>query len=165
MSEQLATHLDHARRQRHPVSIAMLDADDFKRINDSHGHLAGDRVLQKIAYMLISYCRTSDLVVRYGGDEFLLILPETDALTAARVVRRIIDVISAQHVFLSPEGRESVSIRLSSGMATSPLDGSTVQELLAAADSRLYVAKGFGKHGIGPIINPDFKAAQPHRDA
>lgn len=165
MSEQLATHLDHARRQRHPVSIAMLDADDFKRINDSHGHLAGDRVLQKIAYMLMSYCRTSDLVVRYGGDEFLLILPETDALTAARVVRRIIDVISTQHVFLSREGRESVSIRLSSGMATSPLDGSTVQELLAAADSRLYVAKGFGKHGIGPIINPDFKAAQPHRDA
>ncbi|MDQ3524944.1 MAG: GGDEF domain-containing protein, partial [Chloroflexota bacterium] len=114
---------------------------------------------------LISYCRTTDLVVRYGGDEFLLILPETDAVTAARVVRRIISTISAQHVFLSSEGGESVSIRLSSGMATSPLDGSTVRDLLAVADSRLYVAKGFGRHDIVPNIHPDFKASQPHRDA
>jgi diguanylate cyclase (GGDEF)-like protein len=165
MAEQLALHLDRGQMQQYPVSIAMLDANHFKHINDNHGHLAGDKVLQKIAYMLISYCRTTDLVVRYGGDEFLLILPETDAVTAARVVRRIISTISAQHVFLSSEGGESVSIRLSSGMATSPLDGSTVRDLLAVADSRLYVAKGFGKHDIVPNIRPDFKASQPHRDA
>ncbi|MBA2289244.1 MAG: GGDEF domain-containing protein, partial [Chloroflexia bacterium] len=95
MAEQLAQHLDRGQMQQYPVSIAMLDANHFKHINDNHGHLAGDKVLQKIAYMLISYCRTTDLVVRYGGDEFLLILPETDAVTAARVVRRIISTISA----------------------------------------------------------------------
>jgi diguanylate cyclase (GGDEF)-like protein len=165
MSEQLATHLDHAQRRRHPVSIAMLDADGFKRVNDSHGHPAGDRVLQKIAYMLMSYCRTTDLVVRYGGDEFVLILPETDAMTAYQVVSRIIDLVAAQPIFLRPDSRESVTVLLSFGLATSPLDGSTVQNLLEVADSRLYVAKGFGKHVVRPLVNADFTASQPRTDA
>ncbi len=95
----------------------------------------------------------------------MLILPETDALTANRVVRRIIDLVAAQPIFLRPDSRESVSVRLSFGLATSPLDGSTVQNLLEVADSRLYIAKGFGKHVAGPIIDPDFKAAQLHPDA
>lgn len=146
MTEELSKHIQHSRSQGQPFSIAMLDADRFKRINDSHGHPAGDRVLQRLAVLLMTHCRTADLVVRYGGDEFLLIMPQTDGVTAIGVTRKVIDSIAAHRVLLRPQDTQGVNIRLSHGIATFPLDGSTYEELLEVADHRLYAAKASSDH-------------------
>lgn len=149
VTEQLAAQLDLAETYQYPLSIAMLDADKFKRINDSHGHLAGNAVLQKMAALLETYCRSGDLAARYGGDEFMLILPHTGTDNAERITRRIIDQISAHKVFLSSDDPHGVSVCLSCGVATFPDDGSTPEELHRVADARLYATKSVSHQLVG----------------
>jgi diguanylate cyclase (GGDEF)-like protein len=120
-------------------SIVFLDVDQLKRINDTYGHLAGDALLREVSNTLLDAVRGEDVVSRYGGDEFVVLLPSTTAAAAASVAQRISDGI-ARHRFMA--GRELLQIPgVSLGLATFPLDGATAEELLAYADATLYRQK------------------------
>jgi diguanylate cyclase (GGDEF)-like protein len=120
-------------------SIVFLDVDELKRINDTYGHLAGDALLREVSNALMDAVRGEDVVARYGGDEFVVLLPATPAAAAAIVAQRISDGI-ARHRFMA--GRELLQIPgVSLGVATFPQDGATAEELLASADATLYREK------------------------
>jgi diguanylate cyclase (GGDEF)-like protein len=120
----------------------MLDLDDFKLVNDSFGHLYGDRVLVHAAEQIRACLRGSDVAARYGGDEFALILPETDREGAVAVAERIIDAFRLTP--MASDGRQPIPIGASVGIATHPKDGRTPTELIALADLGLYDAKSAG---------------------
>ena len=122
----------------------MLDLDDFKLVNDTFGHLFGDRVLTWTAELIRSTLRASDIPARYGGDEFAIILPETDGDEARRAAERILEAFR-EKAFVG-EQRGPVPIGASIGVATYPADGRTATELIAAADRALYRVKRDGGH-------------------
>ncbi len=142
LHERLSEEVVRAIRSRRPVSVVMLDLDDFKLVNDTFGHLYGDRVLVYVAETIRASLRASDVSTRYGGDEFALILPETTAHEAAIVAERILAAFRA-HPF-SADDRTPLPVEMSIGIATHPGHGRTATELIAAADSGLYVAKADG---------------------
>ncbi len=120
-------------------SILFLDVDQLKRINDTYGHLAGDALLREVSNALLDAVRGEDVVARYGGDEFVVLLPATGAPAAIIVAQRVSDGI-ARHRFMA--GRDLLQIPgVSLGVATFPQDGATAEELLAAADATLYRQK------------------------
>ena len=133
---QLRRELARADRQGPPLSVALCDIDHFKRVNDTHGHAAGDGVLRDFAENLRAHARASDLVGRWGGEEFLLVLPDTDAESARRVVERI----RARRPTAAPSLR---TVTFSAGVAStsSGPGASDIDGLLAQADARLYAAK------------------------
>ncbi len=148
LHERLGEEVVRAQRARRPLSLLMLDLDDFKLVNDTFGHLFGDRVLTWTAEMIRATLRTSDVPARYGGDEFAIILPETDAAEAATAARRILDAFR-DHAFVS-EQRGSVPVGASIGVVTFPADGRTGTDLIAAADRALYQVKRGGGHDAAP---------------
>ena len=113
--------------------MVFLDLDGLKRINDTMGHAVGSRAIVRMGDILNSLCRTVDTAARYGGDEFALILPETNAESAARVVERINARLA--------EDRESPPLSASIGVAVYPQHGTTLENLLATADRVLYAVK------------------------
>jgi len=137
--ERLAEEVVRAQRTRRPLSVLMLDLDDFKVVNDTFGHLFGDRLLVHVAERIRSALRAHDVPARYGGDEFAVVLPETDAEAAARVGERIAEAVVAGPY--EAEGRLPVAVGMSVGAATYPTDGRTATELIAAADLALYALK------------------------
>ena len=149
LQERLAEEVVRATRTRRPVSVVMLDLDDFKVVNDSFGHLYGDRVLAHVADRIRSVLRASDVPARYGGDEFALILPDTSSEGAARVGRRLLRAFGESP--FAADGRQPIPIGTSIGIATHPIDGRSATDLIAAADARLYVAKSGGGNKIGPL--------------
>ena len=144
LHERLGEEVVRAQRARRPLSVLMLDLDDFKLVNDTFGHLFGDRVLTWTAELIRSTLRASDVPARYGGDEFAIILPETDADEARRAADRILEAFR-DHAFVG-EQRGPVPIGASIGVATFPADGRTATELIAAADLALYQVKRNGGH-------------------
>lgn len=125
----------------HPLSLLMLDVDDFKRINDTYGHAAGDDVLRELATILCTLVSDRDLVVRYGGDEFCLVLPERDIDEASRIGRTMCQKAAE----LRPAGLHGASPALSVGVASYPaLVAATLPQLIAQADAALYRAKRAG---------------------
>ncbi len=135
--EALETEIKRFGRNERPFVVLLLDLDGLKRINDAQGHLAGSRALCRLADMLRLYSREMDTAARYGGDEFVLILPETDAEAARLVAQRISKRLA--------EDGEEPKISVSIGMAVYPDDGETVNEILGAADRDLYREKGVPK--------------------
>jgi diguanylate cyclase (GGDEF)-like protein len=111
----------------------LLDMDHLKKINDAHGHLVGSRALCRLADILRLNCREIDVAARYGGDEFVLVLPEASGNSAHHVAQRISDRL--QNDGLEP------SLSVSIGVANYPADGTTLEELLSAADRALYANK------------------------
>ena len=142
--ERLGEEVVRAQRARRPLSMLMLDLDDFKLVNDTFGHLFGDRVLTWTAELIRSTLRASDVPARYGGDEFAIILPETDHDEARRAAERILEAFRSR-AFVG-EQRGPVPISASIGVATYPQHGRTPTELIAAADGALYTVKRDGGH-------------------
>ena len=145
LHERMGEEVVRAQRNKRPLSVMMLDLDDFKLVNDTFGHLFGDRVLTWAAELIRATLRASDVPARYGGDEFAVILPETDADEAAHAAHRIVEAFRDQP-FVG-EQRGPVPIAASIGTATFPAAGRTATELIAAADRALYQVKREGRHG------------------
>src|SRR5262249_8112291 len=124
----------------------MLDVDHFKIYNDLYGHPQGDIVLRTLARLLRQTSRTSDIVARYGGDEFALLLPETDCTSAQTIGHRLREHV-ARHPFPGAERLPSGTLTISVGVATHPPAG-TKDALLQSADAALYRAKHAGRNGV-----------------
>jgi diguanylate cyclase (GGDEF)-like protein len=153
LHERLGEEVVRAQRARRPLSVLMLDLDDFKLVNDTFGHLFGDRVLTFTAELIRSTLRSSDVGARYGGDEFAVILPETDADDARHTADRILEAFR-DNPFVG-EQRGPVPLVASIGVATFPADGRTATELIAAADAALYAVKRAGGHGAAAARGDD----------
>jgi diguanylate cyclase (GGDEF)-like protein/PAS domain S-box-containing protein len=132
-SDRLEQEVKRAVRTRNSFAVLLLDLDGLKQINDRSGHLAGNRALKRLANVMREHCRSVDLPARYGGDEFALVLIDTDPTMAEQVAERIRGCLRK----VSGEPPLGVSI----GIASYPEDGQTGQELLEAADRRLYARK------------------------
>jgi diguanylate cyclase (GGDEF)-like protein len=128
-----------------PFTLLLIDADDFKKINDEHGHMAGDDVLKDAAFCIASSIRDDDLAFRYGGEEFAVLLPATAADGGLPVAERILDTV-ARHDFKA--GAASTRMTVSIGLASCPIAANNSRGLLMAADKALYEAKGTGKNKI-----------------
>lgn len=165
LEESLELELARARRNKAPLALIMADIDYFKRFNDTYGHEAGDAVLRSVAQTLKSHIRGSDIVCRFGGEEFTLILPES-ALEAAREKTELLRQSIATLV-LSHAGRNLGSITMSFGIAIFPEDGSDSAALFQAADMALYQAKNEGRNrveisraGTAAVILPEAEVEQ-----
>lgn len=146
--ETLDREIAVARKQHETVSIIVVDLDDFKFFNDTHGHLTGDKVLVEIASVLQGIARPRDYVARFGGDEFLMILPNTSASMASTIAERLLRNVDSATVSV---GELTLPIRISIGLATFPNDARNRQELIAYADAAMYSAKELGGGQVGSI--------------
>jgi len=134
-----------ARRFGEKFSIIMLDVDHLKDYNDLHGHLRGSEVLRRLAQLVLTQLRGADVVAKYGGDEFVVILPQTDRAGAGILAERIRSAIE-QHEF--PGESDSAKITSSMGIAQFPEDGESTRDLLDVADGALYQAKRTGRNKV-----------------
>lgn len=146
LNQVLRRETKRAARSGRPLSLLFVDLDGFKLINDTYGHLAGSRALVEAGAVIKGCARETDVVARFGGDEFALILPDTGAAGALAVGDRVCDRI-ASHRFLVESGL-NVHLTASVGVATLPVAAGSPDELVQAADSAMYQVKARGKNGI-----------------
>ena len=139
--------LARAARYRRPLSVILLDLDHFKRLNDNHGHAAGDIVLRHVGKLLAENVRETDTAGRYGGEEFLIVLPETDADAAASVAEKLRRIVGNSPVRL-PDDRTTVTVTLSAGVSGGPGEVLRPDVLVRDADAALYSAKAFGRDQV-----------------
>jgi diguanylate cyclase (GGDEF)-like protein len=146
VEEFLIAECARSRRTGSPLSVVLADVDDFKNINDTLGHRAGDRVLIELAQMARSTCRAMDLAGRYGGDEFIFVLPLAGVNAAATFARRFRNRVTRKRLRLSPEAVARVTVSL--GVAELTSDRSDPDVILQCADEALYRAKALGKDQV-----------------
>jgi diguanylate cyclase (GGDEF)-like protein len=139
----LGRELVRSNRHQMPVSLAFLDLDQFKRVNDVHGHLVGSELLATTGKRLQELSRKQDWCFRYGGDEFVILLPDTSAEAALDLTETLLDSLMATD-FRMKNGLE-LTVHASVGIATAPADGTTVHSVIGAADSRMYMVKNTGR--------------------
>jgi diguanylate cyclase (GGDEF)-like protein len=144
--EVLGREYERAQRFGQPVSLILLDIDDFKQINDSRGHLAGDAVLHSVAATVAEVIREIDLAARYGGEEFAVLLPQTGPEGAANLAERLRSEIAARSIRFGTE--EISGVTASFGVAAGPDEQMTQIDLIASADAALYQAKREGKNHV-----------------
>jgi two-component system, cell cycle response regulator len=142
---QIESELVRSGRTGHPVSVALFDLDHFKAVNDRFGHLVGDSVLKEVVRLVQASLRPYDQIGRFGGDEFVLLLPQCDEEGAVGLGDRIRSLIQRTPLE-TPEGRLAVTVSM--GLATSPPLSATPRGLLAAADSALYRSKEGGRNRV-----------------
>ncbi len=145
LDEMFGRQLSFADRHSHPVSVIMCDIDHFKLVNDTHGHLVGDEVLRFLAQLLKAQSRSSDIVCRYGGEEFLMVLPDMALDMACMRAESLRATIAATS---TTSGLVTLRVTASFGVASFPVHGTTMDELLRAADSALYDAKRGGRNRV-----------------
>ncbi len=143
MEESLARELNRAARNRQSVGMIMMDVDHFKRINDRFGHETGDAVLRAIGHLLQSSSRGSDIPCRYGGEEFLLILPEASLAVTRQRAEQLQDRL--RQLDFGLESEKPGPVTLSLGVAAYPQHGEVLEAVLRAADAALYQAKREGR--------------------
>lgn len=142
----------YARRNNNDLAVIMFDMDNFKVINDIHGHLAGDAVLKEVAALIPTMVRKSDYFVRYGGEEFLLVLPDTSLYNAVQLAHKIRQAISSHPIKV---GELSLTVSASFGVGSLE-DKQDCESLLEEADDKLYEAKAMGKNTVVPGLLPCF---------
>lgn len=154
--QQLDKEWRRAQRNQTPLSLVMIDADHFKDINDSFGHLVGDDCLRGIAQCAASQLkRPGDLLARYGGEEFALLLPETPAEGARQLAEAIRGAVETAFALPSATGGAGPQLTVSLGYATFiPTMGDIPEALVRAADQNLYLAKRAGRNRVEPAVNP-----------
>jgi diguanylate cyclase (GGDEF)-like protein len=142
----LQTEVERAKRFKHPLSLLFIDLDHFKRVNDTHGHLVGSAVLKEVGELLSRCVRQIDSAFRYGGDEFAVLLVETDVDSSRVVGERIVERFR-EHVFQKERGL-ALKVTCSVGLATFPDHAQGAMELLQAADREMYRVKSTGRNGL-----------------
>lgn len=143
--DRLEAELARARRQKSYLTLAFLDLDDFKNFNDSYGHILGDQALKNLAALLKKVIRVSDVVCRYGGEEFAIIFPDTDLAEAKTISARLLKEVAT--LPLSVNQNKTVNLTVSIGLATFP-SAPTKTELINQADAAMYRAKKRGKNRL-----------------
>lgn len=161
----LEVEITRAQRYRHPVSVLMMDLDHFKRVNDTYGHLAGSQCLAEVGKLIRESTRETDVSGRYGGEEFVTFLPESDTAAGMIVAERIRQSME-RRVF--HYGDAAYQVQISIGVATWPADGDDVESLVGAADTALYRAKNEGRNRCvvyGAELGPPSRAGVEHGQA
>lgn len=168
-SEMARGELTRAERDNTMVGVIMLDLDHFKKINDTYGHLTGDAVLKNVATALKREAREYDVVGRFGGEEFMILLPNIDAGDLPTVAERFRAAIGALTV-ISPDTGATVRATASAGVASFPHSGHDLDELLLAADAALYTAKESGRNrmclapAVAGAVAPEVPETRPAED-
>ncbi len=145
LSETMEREIERARRENEPLSVMVSDIDHFKRINDTYGHTIGDRFLMEIARLMKRHTRASDIVCRYGGEEFLLVLPGTDMDCAERRAEELRQMCAEITI---PQDGQDLRVTLSFGVATFPMHGQAGEEIIIKADTALYQSKNMGRNRV-----------------
>lgn len=143
--EQLDRELNRVKREKRPLAVAILDIDRFKAVNDQHGHATGDAVIRDVANAIRSQLREYDFVGRYGGEEFMLLLPDCDVEEGVVIANRVRSRISAEPI---RHADTAIPITVSLGVASTALVGGSQSELIEAADAALYSAKANGRDRV-----------------
>ncbi len=138
LEQELERHVELYKRYNHPFAVLMLDLDSLKLVNDTFGHAAGDEALKHLASVMRATIRDTDIPCRYGGDEFIILMPEADKNAIQAVGRRIAETISKTRLKL---GGGYVSLEVSFGASSCPAEGTSADALLKRADTNLYAAK------------------------
>ncbi len=144
--QRLLEELERAGRENRPVSVLMTDLDHFKKINDTYGHLVGDQVLKETVARIQSVIRSYDVVGRFGGEEFMVVLPNADTDVAVRVGERIRQAVCSRPIVA--DGQISISVTLSVGVASIGASRSLADALIKSADEALYLAKRTGRNCV-----------------
>ena len=160
LTDALQLSMAAAARHRHSTAVIMADIDHFKTINDSFGHETGDRVIQQVARILDRMCRSSDVVARTGGEEFLLVLPNTD-LESARVLAERIRLSIGEHPLLVDQQRIPVTISLGVAATLGEVD---LDELYDEADRAMYIAKRGGRNRVASVEHKPVQLGAAARD-
>ncbi len=141
--ERLEEEVARAHRRQTSLAFLMVDLDHFKRINDTYGHLVGDRVLREVSHLIRRSVREMDLVGRYGGEEFGVALPEADRALGIQIADRIREAVQAAPIAAYDE---KMRLTVSIGVALCPKDAKTAEELIESSDRAMYEAKGMGRN-------------------
>lgn len=157
-NHQLDAEIARARRYKKPLSLALFDIDDFKKVNDFYGHTTGDRILKELGALLAVNVREADIPARYGGEEFALILPETGQIDAHDLLERLRAMVE-RTVFCLPDN--PMTITISVGVAQLDPESAKAFELIERADAALYEAKKQGKNQVIYGVLPTPKVSYP----
>jgi diguanylate cyclase (GGDEF)-like protein len=152
MKSRLQEEIYRSERYKYPLSLIMIDLDDFKSINDRHGHVVGDRVLKAFSDLLQEKIRASDIAGRFGGEEFLLLLPQTSCLDAASAAERIRKDVAVFPFRFGGGTDRSCQFTISLGVYSSPANGQKVDEIINLTDAALYRAKKEGKNKVVVVV-------------
>ena len=149
LMEALSSEWKRSTRANRPFALVLMDLDRFKFVNDFYGHLEGDVVLQRVGHILEQNCRRSDVVARYGGDEFVILMPETSVEQARQLASKLRGWVAADPLL------RDKNITASFGIAGFPFHGSTPQELIQVADSSMYLSKHQGGNSVSSAEQGD----------
>ena len=156
--EILLREMRRAQRGNQPLSLIIADIDHFKGVNDTYGHSVGDEVLEQVGSIMLSSVRATDFVIRYGGEEFVVLMPETRAVDAVQVANKLRKTIGDTILESTSRPGMTLKVTISGGVGSFPADGQTGEQLILRADRALYWAKEHGRNRIATIADVEGEA-------